>query len=46
MGTLQGMAKPILFNQFTGINNQLSPDDMDKADLAACVNFDVNDAGA
>ena len=38
--------KPITLDQFTGINNQLSPEDMDKADLAACVNFDVNDAGA
>lgn len=40
------MAKPIIFKQFTGVNNQASADDMAPADLAACVNFDVNDSGS
>lgn len=40
------MAAPFTLEQFTGVNNQLSPEDMGKADLAACTNFDVNDSGS
>ena len=40
------MAAPFTLEQFTGVNNQLSPEDMGKADLAACINFDVNDSGS
>jgi len=40
------MAAPFTLEQFTGVNNQTSADAMVPADLAACVNFDVNDAGA
>lgn len=40
------MVKPASFSKFAGVNNQTSADDMAPADLAACVNFDVNDAGA
>ena len=39
------MAAPFTLEQFTGVNNQTSANDMAPADLAACVNFDVNDAG-
>lgn len=38
--------KPITLDQFTGVNNQLAPDDMGASDLAACTNLDVNDAGS
>jgi hypothetical protein len=34
------------FKRFKGINNQREPEQMDGDDLASCVNFMLNDAGA